>query len=395
MFYQYKKIGTFLYTQNAKRVSIKLLIKKLLDSCLVLTTIILFSGCYANHEKLSQKNVSYARLFNYQDFGYYTVLQLYNNSDTTAIFRQYVLVPQSDTLPANLPDGIIIRTPIERLIVYDALHCAVISALHADTIIVGVSESQHLKVETLKTRFAEGKLQDIGMIAAPNIEKIITISPDVILCTFVEGNNYGKVTDLGIPFVEAIDYLENTPLGRAEWIKFFGLLLNKQALADSLFQNTVKEYLQIKQKVATINNKPSLLPETLLGSTWYVPGGKSYTAVLYADAGANYIWSEDVNTGSIPMSFENVLSKAQDADIWILKYNNPEMLTYGTLLEQYKGYSLFKAFQHKKIFACNTYYAKYYEHSVLNPHLILKDLSVTIHPENFPNESPIYFLPLQ
>lgn len=145
-----------------------------------------------------------------------------------------------------------------------------------------------------------------------NIEKIIDFHPDAILLSpFENSGGYGRIEKLGIPVIECADYMETSPLGRSEWVRFFGLLFGKRRQADSLFTAVRADYLQLCDLVKSVNQRPTVISELKSGSAWYVPGGKSTTGRLYQDAGAAYVWAEDEHSGSIPLSFETVFDRGR------------------------------------------------------------------------------------
>jgi iron complex transport system substrate-binding protein len=186
--------------------------------------------------------------------------------------------------------------------------------------------------------------------------------------------------------------METSPLGRAEWIRFLALFFDKQTLADSLFHETVKSYNQLKELTAHVTSRPTLLTETIYQGIWYLPGGNSYMAHIYRDAGADYLWKDDTSSGSLlALPFESVLDKAEKADFWLLKYNNPRDMTYRELAQNYPNYTFFDAFKRRNIYVCNTGKVTYYEELPIHPDYVLKDMVWIFHPELLPDYQPRYY----
>ena len=149
----------------------------------------------------------------------------------------------------------------------------------------------------------------------PDIEKIIDLRPDAIMLSpFENSGGYGRVGKLGVPVIECADYMETSPLGRAEWLRFYGLLVGQEQRGDSLFVQIEKEYLAVKDLAAQATSRPTVLSDLKYGSAWYIAGGQSTTGRLYADAGADYVFAELPNSGSVPMAFETVFDKGEHAD---------------------------------------------------------------------------------
>ena len=196
---------------------------------------------------------------------------------------------------------------------------------------------------------------------------------------------------LKIPIIECADYMETSALGSAEWICFYGILFGCEAKADSIFATVEKNYNELKNLATSQTKKPKLMCEVKSGSAWYVSGGRSTTGKLYADAGADYAFASYPNAGGIPLSFETVFDKAQDADIWLIKYNQATDLTLTSLREDYAPYAQFKAYKEKQVYGCNTGHKTYYEDFPFHPDRVLKDLIKIFHPSLLPEYELKYF----
>lgn len=335
--------------------------------------------------------VGYARLFKIKEGEGYTSVNVLNPWDTTKYLHRYILVRRDREMPENLPDGTLIRTPLDKVVAYSSVHCGIMEALGLDKELVGVCESRYVDLDFVKDGLKNGTIFDLGEAASPNVERIMDISPDAIIASPLGNKGYGRIDKIGIPLIEAVDYMEVTPLGRAEWIRFYALFFCKEQVADSLFKSTVDNYEGVRQIVRNIKNKPTVLSETRTGSVWYIPGGKSYMANLFADAGADYLWKDLQSLGTVPLPFESVLEKGQNADVWVMKYNKPQDMSYKDLANEYSGYENFRAFKNRAIFAANTSEVSYYEELPIHPDYVLKDLVWVFHPELLKGYQPRYF----
>ena len=322
----------------------------------------------------------------------YTEAVLRNPWDTTSILRTYILVDKDKEVPDHLPEGTLVRTPLSKALVYTATHCNLIHELGAVKSIGGICEIQYIKVPEIVEGCANGTIVNAGEGTNPDIEKIIDLHPDALLLSPYENSGgHGQVEKLKIPIIECADYMETSALGSAEWIRFYGLLFGREALADSIFAEVEKNYNEWKALATAQPVKPRLMCEVKSGSAWYVSGGRSTTGKLYADAGAEYVFSSYTNAGGVPLSFETVFDKAQDADVWLMKYNHPTDKTYQSLQEDYAPYANFKAFKDKNIYHCNTAYRPYYEDFPFHPDRVLKDLIKIFHPSLLPEYELKYF----
>ena len=258
----------------------------------------------------------------------------------------------------------------------------------------GVCDLAYIKTPALLDRASQGKLVDAGNSMSPDIERVMELSPDAILLSPFENAGYGRIGKMGIPIIECADYLETSPLGRAEWIKLLGLLYGKEAEADSLFAQIEQRYNALKEQLEQSGSRPMVISELKSGSAWYMPGGKSYMARLFADAGGAYPWSDNGESGSIPLSFETVFNRAGEADIWLIKSFNVGQLSYRALQKEYAPYARFKAFRNHNIYGCNTAECNYYEETPFRPDLLLQELAALFHPDRFPHYQLRYFQPL-
>ena len=216
------------------------------------------------------------------------------------------------SLPADLPEGTLVRTPLSKAVVYSSVHCGLLNQIGALKSIGGVCDLKYIKLQEVQDGCRTGSIADVGNGMNPDIEKIIDLHPDAIMLSpFENSGGYGRVEKLNIPIIECADYMETSALGRAEWMRFYGLLFGEAQKADSLFAEVEKNYNELKALVTPLSSAPSVISELKNGSAWYVPGGKSTSARIYADAGANYVFADDEHSGSVPLAFETVFDKGR------------------------------------------------------------------------------------
>ena len=322
----------------------------------------------------------------------YTEARLRNPWDTTSMLHTYIFIHKDSIVPAHLPEGTIVRTPLSKALVYTATHCNLIHELGAVKSIGGICEIQYIKVPEIIKGCQDGSIVNAGEGTNPDIEKIIDLHPDALLLSPYENSGgHGQVEKLKIPIIECADYMETSALGSAEWIRFYGMLFGREALADSIFAEVEKNYNELKALATRQAKKPKVMCELKSGSAWYVPGGRSTTGKLYTDAGGDYLFSHYPNSGAVPLSFETVFDKAQDADIWLMKYNHPTDKTLEDIRKDYAPYTNFKAYKERQVYGCNTAYRKYYEDFPFHPDKVLKDLIKIFHPSLLPEYELKYF----
>ena len=340
---------------------------------------------------LAGDSIYFAKGFRIETRDSYTLLTVRNPWKPERELQRFVLVSGSATLPDSLPEGILIRTPLKRTVSFGSVQCGFFAELDALHTLVGVCEPDYINIPFVQNGIRDGKIADVGQAANPDLERIMFVEPEALFTAPVEESGTGQISALGIPSVECVDYMESSPLGRAEWIRFFALFFEKRELADSLFARTVNTYRTLRDLTSQLAIRPTVFSETIYSGMWWLPGGNSYMAHFFKDAGADYLWKEDTQTGSIGLSFEAVLEKAEKADYWLIKYNSSTELTLSELVKNYPNYAFFDAYKKGNIYICNTGAATYYEDLPIHPDYILKDLIWIFHPEAPDGYFPKYY----
>ena len=296
-----------------------------------------------------------------------------------------------------------VRTPVERSAVFIAPHCQLMYELGCPQAIRGVCDLDYINIPDVKKRAAlsgntsaQNPIVNCGSSMAPDIERIIALKPETILLSpFENSGGYGKLDKLHIPIIEAADYMESSPLGRAEWMKFYGMLFGNEEgksngisgscepKADSLFAKIEKEYLSLKAQAAGYTKGLSILTERKTGNVWYVPGGQSTIGILLKDANARYIFEDDEHSGSLAMSPEQILAKGKQVDVWAFKYFGGAPLSQAQLLQEYDGYKALAAFSRGNIYQVDTSTVPYFELTSFHPELLLREFIILAHGERF------------
>lgn len=341
--------------------------------------------------------------------GAYTEAIIENPWKKGTTLHKYILVPkgnEGDETVARLKDDIrenatlqmgshcdIVRTPLESNVVFTAPHYQLMYELGCKNAITGVCDKDYINIPDIKERvkLSDGKAStsdtdkviiDCGSSMQPDIERIIALKPEGLLISpFENSGGYGKLDKLHIPIIETADYMETSPLGRAEWMKFYGLLFKSEERSDSLFSSIEKEYLALKAEAAKLPQGLSILTERKMGSVWYVPGGKSTMGILLKDANAKYTFADDTHSGSLAYGPERILSKGTQIDVWAFKYFGGKALSKNDLLAEYEGYKVLKAFNSNSIYQVDTSTQPYFELTSFHPEILLREFIILAHPK--------------
>lgn len=351
---------------------------------------------------LAPVNLSYAKGFeiiHHENFTTLTIKSPWPKAEKT---YRYALVKKNMLAKITLNkadfEGII-TIPIEKIVVTSTTHIPALELLEVEETLVGFPGTDYISSEKTRERIHNGDIRELGKNEGINTEVLLETHPDVVVGFGIDGNNktFETIKKSGIPVIYNGDWVEHSPLAKAEWIKFFGVLYNKEQKADSIFKSIEKNYLEAKSIALNSQNKPSVLSGAMHKDIWYLPNGTSTEAQILKDANVNYLWSETEGSGSLSLNFEVVFEKAKHADIWL----NPSYYTsYEDLEKANQHYTKFNAYKNKAIYnSANTIGETggvlYYELGIARPDLVLKDIIKICYPELLENYKPYFFKPLE
>jgi len=344
-----------------------------------------------NEESLSLK---YARGFEvtYRNGAKWVkITKPYKDAD---LVYKYLLVQKGQGIPDHDSQTQVVEIPLDRMVCTSTTHIPLLDYLNESDALIGFPTTNYISSEVMRKRIDEDKVKDLGVDSEMNLELLMSLEPEMVMAYTIRGSlgQFDQIKNADIPVIINAEYLEAHPLGRAEWIKFMALFFNKEEMADSVFNGIESKYLELQEKVNSIETRPSVLSGIVYGDTWYLPGGQNYASKIINDAGGNYLWSSDSSTSFLELSFESVFEKANNANYWI------GVGSYQSLEGMYKSdnrYSDFDAFKNKNVY---TYDARkgakggseFLELGYLRPDKILEDLIKILHPELVEDED-LYF----
>lgn len=326
----------------------------------------------------------------------YTEAAMRNPWDSTQWLHRYVIRHADARLPKQVSDEVasgastLVCAPLRRAAVFTSVHCALLQELGCPEAVGGICELEYIHLPFVHQGVADGRIADLGNGMAPNLERVIQLQPDALMPTpFENSGGYGRITRLGIPIVECADYMERSPLGRAEWIRFYGRLFGRENEADSLFERIEHRYLELCRLAQTANSRPRMICEVPKSGYWYLPGGESTMGQLYRDAGADYLFGDLRGAGSVALSIERVLDRALTADVWILK--NHGALTRRQIVADCPTLRPIDA----QMWLCDISANNYYEETPFHPERLLEDIISLLHPELGLHPQKSYFRPME
>lgn len=360
-----------------------------------LVVLFLLIGC-ASAELPTAVPLRYAKLLRMTEQPDYIWSEVVNPWDTTQVLHQYLLIDKGvssekvRTLQTQHKTAVVVRTPLQRSLMQSTVHASLALQLGAQQQLVGLCDTAYIVAPELKKLH----LSDFGRGDQPNVERIIAAQTDACWFAPFEEMRYTSLGRANIPVIDCADYLETTPLGRAEWMRFYGRLWGKSQLADSLFEEEVRQYEDLAQKIKESSNrsqssfessqsslrntqnlshKPRVWLDLPWQSTWYVPGGKSYLSALIADAGGDYALQHNDKSGSLPLPLERAWKYAQQAEVWIIKGGQEVPSDYAELSQLSRVYAHFPAVRSHRVWVCNTMQVPYYEQTPFSPALLLRE----------------------
>lgn len=313
---------------------------------------------------------------------------------------EYALVQCGAPRPEGFLEEQIIEVPARTIITMSTTYLPALDELGLLDRLVGVDDTTYVNNPAVLKMAAEGKLASIGYGSGVNVEKVLELAPSLVM-TYGSGapeyDAHPVLLQAGQKVVVNAEWMDTTPLGRAEWLKFIAVFFNQEARAEALFNQIEQDYQKLAALTASVSQRPTVFTGSAYQGTWYMPGGQSFAAAFLRDAGAAYLWSDDTSAGSLPLSFEAVFEKAKDADYWL-------NVGFVGSLDDLKGmdprYADFAAFQNGQVWNNDARTNgsggnDYYESAVLHPERVLADLIFIFHPDLLPNHQLVYYRQLK
>lgn len=292
-----------------------------------------------------------------------------------------------------------IKTPVQRVVSNSTTHLSMLDALQGLDCLKGFAQTQFISAPAIIDRVKNGQIKEVGHNSELNIEEILAVRPQLVLTSGLVNNSpaINQLNAMGIPVLSVMDYSENSVLGKAEWIKLFGLMLNKEGESIKLFNNKKKIYDSLIGLMELTEIRPTVMSGTIYGGSWFMPGGKNYNSSLINQAGGKYIYEDDESNGWLNLDFEEIYTKAYDSDLWIGAANFSSL---DEMIEIEPRYANFKAFENNQVY---TYTARvnengandYFESGNINPEKVLADHIKILHPELLPDYDLYYYVRLE
>lgn len=341
--------------------------------------------------------ITYAKGFEIENFNDHKVLKISNPWPGADKIYTYLLKKNDHTIEGEENYDGIVQIPVQNLVVTSTTHIPSLEMLGVENLLVGFPNLNYISSEKTRRLIENDKIKELGKNEDINTEVLIDLSPDVVVTFAVEGGNktVSTIQKTGIPVIYNSDWTETHPLGKAEWVKFFGALVDKEKVADSIFSEIENSYNTAKALAAQAMNKPTVLSGAMYKDIWYLPQGDSWAARFIEDANGEYLWKESKGTGSHSLNLETVLDKGKEAQYWI---GPGQFTSFEQMNEMHTVYSEFEAFQQKRIYSYTTIKGAtggvlYYELAPNRPDIVLKDIIKILHPQLLP-EHKLYFFSL-
>lgn len=366
-----------------------------ITACLL--TVSLLSGCSSGKVDtiFSQFNdadiiseVKYAVGFDIFKKDNVSKLVIYVPGSKKEVMDTYYFVDEGND---NYESNNVFSYPMDNFAVFSATQLNAFYVLGSMDKVIAISESEYIRNREVIKLFNEGKIINLASNGNFFLEKALEISPKVVFYSPYNLSQKHPLAETKLKLIPFFDFMETDPLGRAEWIKFTALFTDQKELADSIFGEIEDSYLQYSMLTDTIEIRPTVFSDKYYNGQWFVPGGDSYIAKLFEDAGANYFWRDNHNTASVNLDFEVVFEKAHDADFWRIVGHYDDGFTYEKLGAENELYNNFDAFKNRNVIFCDSKFTTYFETGTLAPHVVLADLIYAFHPDLIPDYTPVYY----
>ncbi|KST61967.1 ABC transporter substrate-binding protein [Mastigocoleus testarum] len=308
---------------------------------------------------------------------------------------KYVLVECGTPVPLGFKRNQVITVPVNTVVSLSTTHLPHLAKLGIVDKLLGISNYKTVNTPEVVEKIKAGQIAELGNNNV-NLERLLELNPELVT-TYGTGNpqvdNHSKFLEAGLKVAINAEYMETSPLGRAEWLKFTALFFNKEDIAEKEFSEIAKKYQDIAETVKSIKKRPKVFTGFNFKGTWYTPGCKSYAAKYLADAGADYFCAEN-SSGSTPLSFENVFERAATADYWLNVSQSWQTLK--DVITEDSRYGDFQAVKKGNVYNNNARLNEnggndYWEGGISNPNLVLADLIKIFHPELLPNHKLVFY----
>lgn len=369
---------------------------------LLFFSIFILNSCKNEVKKPSENSfkthtyaVDYAEGFSVEIFEDYKIITLKNPwPESTKTFR-YLLTKDKSKI-ANKDDyDAVVQIPVKRMVVTSTTHIPSLEMLDAAKALVGFPNLNYISSETTRALIADGNIKELGKNEDLNTEILVELAPEVVVGFAMDNNNsaFSAIQKAGIPVLYNSDWTEVSPLGKAEWIKFFGLLIDKQEQAEALFKQIETNYLEAKELAQDAKNTPTVISGAMFRDVWYMPQGESWAAQFIKDAKGDFLWKETKGTGSLSLNLETVIDKGKDANIWL---GPAQFESLKEIKESSNAYTQFKAYKIGEVYSYSlkkgaTGGSVYFELAPNRPDLVLKDIIKILHPELLPDHELYFF----
>ncbi len=340
--------------------------------------------------------IEYASTFEVEYFNNYKVIHVNTPWQGAERGFTYVLVQCGTPVPDGYESAAVIEVPIRSMVSMSTTYLPHLVALDEVDALVGVDEFDFIYSPEIRERIDTDELIEVGGGNLVNVEQVLNLDPDLVMTYGLGSPDYDAhpvLIEAGIPVALNADFVETSPLGRAEWLKFTAMFFNREYAANTLFNAIAADYAALTELAASVAERPTVMVNGMFQGTWYVSGGSSFAAQLIRDAGGEYLWADDESVGGVPLSFEEVFDRAQESDFWL---NANFWLSLNDGLAEDERYAEFAPFQTENVFNNTARVSPsgandYTESGVLRPDIVLQDLIHIFHPELLPDHTLYYY----
>jgi iron complex transport system substrate-binding protein len=336
-------------------------------------------------------SIVYSKSLSIEKQNGYSVVKVSNPWPNASKNFTYILKEKKGIVPDSLQRYTTIAIPLQSIVVTSTTTISFLEMLGVEKSLIGFPHTDYISSAKTRKLIDAGAVKNVGENENLNIEQLIDLSPELIVTFGIDNNNpmIDNLKKSGLKVLIQADWMEQTPLGKAEWIKLYGALFGKEKEAQILFDNITKEYQNALALVVHQKEMPTVMYGAIYQDKWYVAKGDGWVAQFLKDAKANYLWANEEGTGSMGLPFEKVLVKAKNAEFWIVKGN---FKSCAELAKSNPHYSQFDAFNTKKLYTFENKIGAtggtiFYELSPSRPDLVLKDYIKIFHPELLPDYS--------
>jgi len=312
-------------------------------------------------------------------------------SDQNVEFARYYLIDEGQSAPVGVDTNYVFHTPVNSVVCGSTGHASYFSVLGRTDVIKGSAYADRAMDPDVVTAISSGSILDVTGANEIDVEKVIELDPDLVMIYPSMSGVSDELIQAGIKVMYFAEHSELHPLGRAEWVRVIGAILNDEENSKVYFEELSARYEKIRQEVMLSSTIPLVFFGSAWKGVWQAPGGRSASARLLRDAGARYLFEDNESISGIQVDIEVLLDKGNHADFWGMVLTGDPKEFVNEMEDKDPLMMTLDPVKNRNILYCDTERSDYFGRAMLEPDVLLSDLVHILHPGYLQEHELVYF----